>query len=457
MRLMQALTELRAEPGRLRTDPVRFPIDPEKECAALIGALARMREESLRVFIQHPPQNPRAVWAVWEANGFDISALNNRQIRTLCTAEETALEPRLIEALATRPELLKRSICLFGIVVAYFSRWRTMRSPEKVEAVILAALSRHKTSGAIAEMWSGYPQLFSPGAADHLAGSVVHSKAAINPELELRLIPTTSALSRQVRARTAELAAAAFSIQEVSISQADAVLFLEWMIQMVWTSEVPTEAFYRSIDQIIMSKSAARDSTFRKQLVEYIRTDQNSLGRLGDPRLRQNMPKWRNLSPEAGQRFLSWLAEEYIHFFFNTILPDDNHNRRRKDFWLRYYRSIRDFEVAVSDRDLETLRRHFLNRQLPLFSRVNDFTASAFLMRFSGAGRDYVIVEFSETGHAAYIHEWDQFKTFAGSLRATRFDLKRQLKNPSKVERVLHVGGWERSAHNLLSSIGIRP
>ncbi len=453
-RMIQSLAELRGEPERLRTDPVRLRIDPDKECAGLIGHLAQMREAILQPFVPHPPLNPRDVWTLWEASDFDIDALDARQIRTLCTAEETALEPRLIDAIEAKPELLKRSSCLRGTVIAYFSHWRTMRAPEKVEAVILTALDRNKTPGSIAAMWRAQPQLFSCRAADHLAASVFNSLAAVGPVLEENFIPLTSALSLQVRARTAELAAEAFCVQETSLSEAQAVPFLEWMTGTAWSFPVPTQAFYSSINQMILSKAAERHAAFRQRLMDYIRSD----NRLGDPRLPPNRPKWSGLSAEAAKRFLSWLARDSIQFFFNSILPDDNHNRRRKDFWLQYYRSIRDFQVAVSDSDLGTLERHFMNRELPLFSRVNDLTASAFLMQFSGAGKDYVVVEFSETGHAAYVHEWDQFKIFAGSLRAAQFDLRRQLKNPSKVARILHsAGGWEWNAGNLLSSLGIRP
>lgn len=453
-RTIQALAGLRSESERLRTDPVRFRIDPDRALAALLGTLTRMREESMQIRVQHPPLNPRTVWTLWEANGFDISVLDSRQIRTLCTSEETALEPQLIDTLAARPELLKRSICLFGIVVAYFSHWRTMKTPGKVESLILAALSRHKSPGSIAEMWNKDPLLFSPGAADQLAAAVVNSMAQIGEVLEKKLIPLTSALSLQVRARTADLAAQAFCDQEATLSEAQTTVFLAWMIGVAWSFPVPKDAFYQSVNRMILSKAAERHPAFRQRLMEYIRSD----NRLGDPRLSPNKPKWRDVSADAGQRFLSWLARDSILFFFNTILPDDSNNRRRKDFWLMYHRaSIRDFQVAVSDQDLNTLKRHFLNKELPVFSRVNHPTTSAFLMRFSGGGRDYIIVEFSETGHAAYVHDAKSFENAAGSLRAYQFDLRKHLMNDLKVERIVHRGSWEEKARYMLSALGIRP
>ena len=88
--------------------------------------------------------------------------------------------------------------------------------------------------------------------------------------------------------------------------------------------------------------------------------------RLGDPRVRESSLNWRSMAPEAAQRYLSWLARDSIIFFFNTILPNNSENRRRKDFWLRYHDRIKDFQVAVSEADLWKVKASQKNSELLL-------------------------------------------------------------------------------------------
>jgi len=77
------------------------------------------------------------------------------------------------------------------------------------------------------------------------------------------------------------------------------------------------------------------------------------------------------LSRKVADCFLGWLARESIIFFFNHVLPDNDRNRRRKDFWLRYYAQVRDFQVALSDEDHRRLLAFARRNEVPEFSRVN--------------------------------------------------------------------------------------
>ena len=328
-----------------------------------------------------------------------------------------------------------------------------MNFPERVERIICEALLRNNRPGSVGEVWQRHQQLFTRGAADYLAGEVVNKKTSIEKSFEQKMIPLTSALSLQARGRIAELAAANYCQCEAALTRDQAISELQWIIDIAWRFPVPTEAFYNSANQIILSKTAENVEPFRQILMESIRKD----NRLGDPRLRPNAPKWRNVETQASHRFLSWLARDSILFFFNTILPDNSHNQRRKDFWLKYHRAIRDFQVAVSEQDLGLLKRGFASKEMPLFSIVNHLSTSAFLMRFAGPDGDYVIAEFSETGNAAYIYEWSTFEKTNISLRTPHFDLKRHLKHSGNVKRIIHNGAWEIEARHTLIGLGIWP
>ncbi len=163
------------------------------------------------------------------------------------------------------------------------------------------------------------------------------------------------------------------------------------------------------------------------------------------------------VSAAAARQYLSWLARDSIIFFFNTILPNNNENRRRKDFWLRYHDRILDFQVAVSEEDLWKVKANEKSSDFLCYSKVAHPTTSAFLMKFDGYGRHYLIAEFSETGNAAYIFTYKDFEATNVTMRTPQFDLKRHLKF-DKTNRIIHIGAWEsKTAYTLATQFGIRP
>ena len=178
---------------------------------------------------------------------------------------------------------------------------------------------------------------------------------------------------------------------------------------------------------------------------------------LAIPEFARSSLNWRSIAPEASQRYLSWLARDSIIFFFNTILPNNSENQRRKDFWLRYHDRIRDFQVAVSERDLWKVKANQKTSEFLCFSKVAHPTTSAFLMKFEGYGGQFLVVEFSETGNAAYIFRDSDFETKNVTIRTTEFDLKKHLKF-DRTNRIIHNDGWElKTAYTLSSEFGIRP
>ena len=78
-------------------------------------------------------------------------------------------------------------------------------------------------------------------------------------------------------------------------------------------------------------------------------------------------------------------------------------------------------------------------------------------MVFEGYGTEYVVIEFSETGNAAYIYTRKQFESGGTKLRSYSFHLTDILKRKGQEEgRIIHIGDWEPKARRTLSELGIR-
>jgi hypothetical protein len=225
------------------------------------------------------------------------------------------------------------------------------------------------------------------------------------------------------------------------------------MSQEVLTASLPSSSLRDAVSALILSKPSENAERFRDTLRSFVLKNE----RLGDPRLPQHMPNWQGVDPAAQKRFLSWLARDSIQFFFNTILPKNDKNRRRADFWLNYYEKIIDFQVAVSDQDYHKLVHIRSRGEIPYYSRVDESATSAFLMKFDGGGVEYVIVEFSDVPNAAYIYNVQAFESTGVGLRTEKFNLKRHLKHEGKHRRISHTYNWEETARKVLAELGIRP
>ena len=108
--------------------------------------------------------------------------------------------------------------------------------------------------------------------------------------------------------------------------------YLKWMTESVLSDLTSQDSF--SCGQLINSQRISEAvRKFSESGTHFVQNHK----RLGDPRVRESSLNWPMIAPEAAQRYLSWLARDSITFFFNTILPNNSENRRRKDFWLRYH------------------------------------------------------------------------------------------------------------------------
>ena len=450
---LRALQQLGAEEHVIRNRAALAPVSGEQACRQLSGTLQKLRQKLTVVKLDRPKLSAERVWSAFAASEYDLGALDGLQFRTLCSDEKTALRPQFITALTRNRDKLKRSRCLYGMVNAYFSDWRDMDDPATVEQLLRSVFASASDKNPVVQKWRECKPLFSEHSVTFLADEICAGQKAVDDTLEDYYVGPLTKLGRSVRDSAARAACEHFRRTERSRDSEWGVRYLQWMTERLLSDLTRKDAFYYAISSLILSDSAKRSEGFQRALRSYVQSHKM----LGDPRVRESSVNWRSMAPEAAQHYLSWLARDSIIFFFNTILPNTNENRRRKDFWLRYHDRIRDFQVAVSEADLWKVRASQKNSELLYYSQVAHPTTSAFLMRFEGYGAQYIVAEFSEKGNAAYIFKATDFESKHVTMRTPRFDLRKHLKFDD-THRILHLGDWERKAsHKLSSEFGIRP
>ena len=218
--------------------------------------------------------------------------------------------------------------------------------------------------------------------------------------------------------------------------------YLKWVTEGVLSDLTAAEDFAYAISALILSDSAKRSEDFQRALRSFAQNHK----RLGDPRLRESSLNWRPIASEAAQRYLSWLARDNIIFFFNTILPNTNENRRRKDFWLRYHDRIRDFQVAVSEADLWKVKASQKNSEVLHYSHVAHPTTSAFLMRFEGYGEHFLIVGIQRNGKCG-LHLQDEGIRGTGDHACARIGSRWPVTSSSTIPIELSIGGIGNRRH----------
>jgi hypothetical protein len=182
----------------------------------------------------------------------------------------------------------------------------------------------------------------------------------------------------------------------------------------------------------------------------------------GDPRVPPESKGWSNLRrfDEASYfKFLELLISEDLSVFFEHAMSET----RRKEFWLRYTKSVRR-TVCILDRAMHerlTARLAGADKKLSAaMSRARKFKnksgAHAFCLYFD----QIVVVEFSEKGNAAQIYDRALFDAhFQSELETNQCPNHTHLKNPKIArDRIIHTHQtWESATRNVLARMGISP
>ena len=95
-----ALQKLSAETHVIRQRAALPPVNGQHACQQLRGTLDNLRQKRTVIKLDRPKVNVDAVWSKFAAARYDLGALDALQLRALCSAEETALRPEFVVALA---------------------------------------------------------------------------------------------------------------------------------------------------------------------------------------------------------------------------------------------------------------------------------------------------------------------------------------------------------------------
>jgi hypothetical protein len=450
---LTALQRLRAEGQVIHQRSSLAAFAPAHACHQLSTSVRKLRDKATTLPSARPKVEIKTIVAKFAAADYDLDALDGHEFRALCCTEETAVQPEFVAALEKAPDRLKNARCVFGLVTAYFASWRTIPNPERLERLLRTRLDADAGKNLILRKWRGSPELFRASADDFLARVICEVPDNVEDILKQYIIAPVSKLGLAARVKTAEAACQSFHAGERAHPERVCVEFFKWMTESVLSDVVPMEVFAGAVSCLIESNAAIRWDSFQSLLKPYVLKHK----RLGDPRTREGALNWRFMSKEASRRYLSWLARDSINFFFNTILPNTNENRSRRDFWLQYHDKIRDFQVAVSEDDAVKVKANQHRTDLLTYSRIDHPTTSAFMMQFEGWSGDYIVIEFSESGNAAYIYKRDDFEAKKLSLRTLRFGALNRLKF-DQTHRIFHSGNWEsRTRYRLSAEFGINP
>jgi len=387
------------------------------------------------------------VWDLWRKQGFKLSALDPREVRTLCTCPKTATRPELVKALQSDGAPLKRTGCMLGLIFCYFTNWRSTVDQDALEALIRKSLVVYEHRNPLVLKYREHAEwLFSAQCASQLAMKAVNASEDPLGILEKFHVGRASRLASSTLVSAVQKLVDSLDGQ---YDQVGSIARLDYALTKLLVAQLPLPIFYSAISKLIMHP-LAQAGPFQAQLRAFV-LRHNSLG---DPRLGQ--AKWDSIDKAATQRFLSWMAKENIVFFFNHVLPYNNENRRRKDFWLSYAGRLVDFQVALSACDRHRLNASVHAKDQPQFARLDHLSTSAFLMKFGvPSGGDIVVVEFSETGNAAHKFQASVFTVKAGGLRSGSFIFS-ALKHDLDDNRIIHRGSWEGLAHNKMAMWGVR-
>jgi hypothetical protein len=450
MRILETLAQLDLQKDAL-TKNIHLK-DATKACKRLLSTVEKLSEQASNVNLK-PPLDPMQVWEFYVQANYDLDALDSRQIRTLCVSPATAVRTRLVKGVGAKPEILSRTGCLLGLINAYFLEWGSIDEQNALEKVIKTSLQAYQRKNPVVIHYQRRKDhLFSQASPALLGTSAIENQMPVAEALKLEFIPQNSKFGRSTLGAAIRAFISYFVKLDRSGNEPKCAEAANYAIQELLLDATPRDEFYAMIECFIQCGTSRNSEKFRHRVRDFVMQQP----RLGDPRLPRNAAHWALVKLEARNAFLAWLAKDSIQFFFNYILPDNSENRRRKHFWLDYHDKVRDFQVALSDKDYHRLMAYAQRKEIPSFSRVNHQTTSAFLMRFGEETAGHYVVEFSETGNAAYIFNSRSFRTNVGDIRKDSFELVRELKHASRSDRIIHNGGWEWGARQLLATFGIR-
>ena len=453
-RISDAITRLQHAPGGFYVGLLAHPVDA-------IGVLRRLQTTADRIVASvggtvAGPSAPALERARkrWSDIGQKYHLLSSRERRILCGDRETAPTLQFLTGAASDPELPSRRRWIENLMSIYFAEWGALIEEKMLEEILQrAVLNFEGKSKWIAACHAEAREIFSRRAADILAHQALDTMSSVAEVLPRFMVQPTTRLAHVAMDEAVLLWLRQETERRPSYSDSDALTSFRYLRHSLLPPDsLTSENFGRVISSVVLWEGTVRNEALLHEVVDFVLSDL----RLGDPRLPKNAANWSLCDPAAKQRIVSLRARQDLAFFFDFVIQDNRDPHGRKSFWLRYVDRVEDSQVALSREDAMRLRT-YVDEKYSYAQIVDSTDASAFLMKFRGAG-EVIFVEFSRTGNALYIHDSEKFRAETNkSLRSRAFSLVRDLKHATRLSRVNHTSRWQSHVSNVLSRLGIRP
>jgi EH_Signature domain len=383
----------------------------------------------------------------------DFTQLRPGQLRDLLSLEHCLQDLELITCLQSRQPWNTR--LLTTVLRAYLNYWLATKQPDTGWQVLIATeleqLAQSKQQHH--QAWYQQRQVLLDTQADYALAKQYTAALADN------LIPLAEWVEN--------------TLPRLQLSTAKGSLvdcMRRCVLPLLDIQSLPDITLTFALNQLV---NVQQDGEWLSQLILTVSTEHRETvktwflkhAQFGDPRLGQ-IKQWGIINKEAQSTFTGWLSQEDLEFFFSVILPgyDDPHGRRV--FWEQYLPLVSASRVLISEYDryrcrsiLDQMKKD--GKTLPGKSEGS----SIFIMKIT----DMYIVEFSETGNAAYVYKEEKLKLTEDNTprllieAALKFETKYRntkdsFKNKSYAERHFrHHSGWQDECAWWLRRHGIRP
>ncbi|QYD69027.1 hypothetical protein KZJ38_01095 [Paraburkholderia edwinii] len=169
---------------------------------------------------------------------------------------------------------------------------------------------------------------------------------------------------------------------------------------------------------------------------------------------------WNRVPDTVWRMVLQWVNEGNLRDFFDVLAARNSADEGRLAFWSRYMQQIswtrlifssETVLLARSNREIRELIAREVGAYATLYGNKN---IDAFIMQIG----EYIIVEFSTTGNAAYVYDSAtlQFDRYSPTYHGGTEDLRYGFRAGARC-RIIHNAGWQSSAAYELGRLGIRP
>jgi hypothetical protein len=171
------------------------------------------------------------------------------------------------------------------------------------------------------------------------------------------------------------------------------------------------------------------------------------------PRESPETEGWRTLkefAPDVYDVVVQRLLSDDLDLFFETIKFD----RDRRHYWRKKLRSLVTTSFCFSAETIAKLERNLPTtaearaRLLSALRRARHLTNSSGVDALCLTFRSGVVVEFSQTGNAAYLYSREDFLRLQIGLQKSVS--LRALKNRSLGRQLIHLPGWEQTFDDAL-------